>query len=55
MRIGLQNTLAMMELLAGGRIPRKSTKSRSKINSLKEGDLNKICIGCGHKNKKCTC
>ena len=45
----------MMELMAGGSIPSKTTKSKSKINPQKEGNLNKICAGCGHKNKKCTC
>jgi len=25
------------------------------INIVRQGNLNKKCTGCGHKNKKCTC
>lgn len=28
---------------------------RTTLNVDKRTNLNNICIGCGHKNKKCTC
>ncbi|KKM85888.1 hypothetical protein LCGC14_1284550 [marine sediment metagenome] len=52
--------LAMMEALAGhtiSTIPKKSPADF--LGQVKHarptGNLNKICLDCGHKNKKCTC
>ena len=47
-------TLAMMEAIAGTTIPQKPKKI-APISIVRHGDLNKKCLGCGHKNKKCTC
>lgn len=46
-------TLAMMAAIAGCTIQQKPKKIRPK--PIKQGNLNKICSGCGHKNKKCNC
>ena len=46
--------LALMGAIIGGSIPQKPRKV-SQIYFVKEGNLNKICAGCGHKNKKCSC
>ena len=45
--------LAMMEALVGGDIQQKF-RERTPPKPIKR-NLNKICSGCGHKNKKCTC
>lgn len=45
--------LAQMMAIAGTVIQQKPKAVRSA--HIKCGNLNKICSGCGHKNKKCTC
>ena len=45
--------LAQMAAIAGCTIQQKPKKICPK--PIKQGNLNKICSGCGHKNKKCNC
>jgi len=47
--------LAIMESIACSVMPQKSKRKRTLTRPIKLGNLNKICKGCGHKNKKCTC
>jgi len=47
--------LGVMEALAGHSILQKSIRKRTPIQLIKLGNRNKICKGCGHKNKKCSC
>ena len=54
----LVRMLAVMEAIAGCKIPQKpprTFKAYTHPKLIKTGSLNKICSGCGHKNKKCTC
>ncbi len=49
--------LTMMEALnMNTEIQQKpKTESKKRIHPRLLGRKNKICINCGHKNKKCTC
>ena len=51
---GAVRLLAMMEAIAGRTIPQKRRKP-TLPERIRIGSLNKICLSCGHKNKKCTC
>lgn len=46
--------LTAMEAMAGIKIEQKA-KKLSRIHIVRQGNLNKMCSSCGHKNKKCTC
>ncbi len=42
-------------LMAFGGIFHSDKKEKKPIKTIRTGDRNKKCPGCGHKNKKCTC
>ena len=65
-----EEMLQMMEIIAGHPIlqkppipqkpqkppiPQKPLRRVSSIRIVRNGNLNKKCPGCGHKQKKCTC
>ena len=33
----------------------EKSDEKKKLTPQRIGNLNKKCLGCGHKNKKCTC